>query len=171
MRASLVVVSVVAVAAGCTKPAPAPDLVKRDAVAADSTTTRVGARNDEPVFVDGGVPADAGLCCVVRFALRQEVDEVGARVVLGSQLFPMGADGGVWWVDACAPLRSDVYLYEVAFPTDDDAGVLWFERVNEGAPTSSVSSVAPVVNVFDSGDAGSCQALDARVHASLPDAG
>lgn len=165
--------AVLIVAVGCGGKPKAPDLEQRDLPQNPMVNPVVDQGPGLPDLSDGGVSlVDAG-CCVVPFALRSNEGEVAAYLYfppLGD--VAMGKDdAGVWRVNACVPLASDVYVYHVAYPTDDDAGVLLVDRVNDAVPTQFGGGVASEANVFDVGDGGTCGGFDGGIHSSLPDGG
>lgn len=150
----------------------APDPITRPADSQGPITPVTS--NPAPIDpLDAGVGVfDAG-CCTVPFALPAHDGETQARLTFpAAGPFDMYEDdAGVWRIDACVPLVGDVFVFQVGFPTDDDAGVLWLDRVNDTIPTSTASSLSETVNVFSIGDGGACTDIDPSAYDQLPDAG
>lgn len=153
-------------------PQPPPELLQRGTVSPGEI---------DPLVADGGwevvLSGDAGTevtgdCCVLPFALAREEGEVSAELVFPSMRYAMGAaDGGAWQVEACVELVPGAYYYRTALAADDDAGVLWVNRVNPAVPTEASTAVLGQVNVFDVPDGGTCESFDGALHATIPDAG
>ncbi len=156
-------------------PTPAPDLITRPAptpgVIDPAPSTSMGNIDAPSKDLDGSAHFDPD-CCAVAFAVPAADLELEATLVFGAQRFAMSRpDGGAWLVTACVPFSPRDYFFEVGLPTDDDAGVFIDARVNTAVPTSNASTLAPVVNRFEIGDAGTCAGFDATAYAALPDAG
>ena len=155
-----------------TKPTHPPDLVERELPGNQVIMPTVlpfitdpDLHDAGPNFVDGGL-----LCCPVQFALAA-TDESMAQVVFSSETFAMSRSNGIWTTTACVAPTTTVYFYQVGYPTDDDAGILWINRVNDAVPVSNVSTIAPEVNLFIGADAGTCQDLSTGIYGTVPDAG
>lgn len=163
----------VALAVGCGASKAAPDLITRPLAAGDSSP-RDGSVEviDETDLDAGSFLVDAGVCCQVTFTVPAQADDVSAALVMnGTSRFELSRDGGAWTGAVCMALAPAVYVYEVALPTGaEDGGVYLTTRINDGVP-SVMGNSAPYLNVFDPGAASTCEALDAGVYGTLPDAG
>lgn len=170
----LALVLVTLALAGCGGKPKAPDIVERQLPGSAMVAPVVSALPAVADFADAGQTIVMGVCCVVPFALTRRSGEVSASVYVPSlgDVAMAQDDAGVWRVKACLPLASDVYVFHVGYPADDeDGGVLLVDRVNDALPTQYGGGVGPVVNVFAVGDAGSCNDLDTRPYSTLPDGG
>ncbi|MBX7097153.1 MAG: hypothetical protein K1X89_05545 [Myxococcaceae bacterium] len=150
----------------------APDLITRDLPAGEVGPNVTKVMPTDPLAAGGGF-LDAG-CCVVRFALPHETDQVDARLVLPTGKYPMDDfDAGYWSGIACLPPSANYFYFEVGYPTDDlDSGtLLYVERVNDALPVQTGTPYADQVNVFEAPDGGVCGGIDAAKYLSLPDAG
>ena len=157
----------------CGSTPPAPDLIRRPTESPGAVTPMTTPEDNpdthEPPQIDPQL-ADAG-CCVT-FALSHEADEVDARLIIDGRTLPMeDADAGSWSVGRCIGPGAREFYFEVAYATDDDAGVLWVQRINDAVSSSTDSALAPAVNLFDFPDGGSCEGFDGTAYASLPDGG
>ncbi len=155
---------------GCGEDPTAPEVIRRDAPGRDDADPVV-ATTSYTDYSDAGLTVLDGGCCLVAFVLPQTVGEAAAQLVFRSDVFAMSLDGGIWSVSSCVQPEPTYYYYQVGYPADEDAGMLWVERVNDGAPTSQSTSVAPEVNVFDAPAGATCATLDAGAHSQLRDAG
>ena len=147
----LVICGALMVVAGCGGETPNHDWLTRT-VPTKTVVEPTVAETEYPDYTDGGAVVLDGGCCNISFALAAQPGEVAATLLFQSDSFAMALDGGVWRVDACVAPDPNVYYYQAAYPADDDAGVVWVDRVNDAAPESYSSSVASVVNVFDGRD-------------------
>ncbi|MBL9037674.1 MAG: hypothetical protein JNG84_04070 [Archangium sp.] len=155
---------------GCGSPPKPPETITRG-LPSNEFEPQVGPK-ERLVLDDGGSAFVDGGCCFIPFALRSMPGELSAAVVFPGESFDMQVDdAGVWRTVACVEPRADVYFYRTGYPTDDDAGVLLVDRVNEALPTVDDSNVAPRVNVFDVADAGVCESISTGLYSTLPDAG
>lgn len=174
IAALFVTLGVAAVAACGGGAEPLPDVIERKTTSPGEIDPIVAEEDVFHVDPDGG-PGQQGVdgnCCVVPFALSQEEGEAAAALLIHAKRYAMGvADGGGWYVDACVALVSDEYRFEVALPTDDDAGVLWVERTNSAVPTSTSATSPSSVNLFEVPDGGTCETFDGGRYAALPDGG
>lgn len=165
------------VVAACTVAEP-PVLVQRNAPPVGSPNHDAPPDLTHAEDSDAGPPnLDAGVCCMVRFALPQlSGEEQGEmKIVNTARYLPLELDGGVWSVTACMKLRPARYYFELGtFVADEtgetDGGFFITPRTNPVVPTE-LSGAAPLVNVFDPGTASTCGELDAGLYEQLPDAG
>ncbi|MDP2274325.1 MAG: hypothetical protein Q8N23_04500 [Archangium sp.] len=172
MRRVLLASALAWVACGPTIP-PAPDLIQRPAPSPGvvmGQTTPTDDPTQRPPPVEEAVLADAG-CCTV-FGLSAAPGEVAAQLVIDGSRVPMESnDAGVWFATRCVGPASFEYYFEVGYPADDDAGVVWVDRINEAVPASNDSLLAPAVNLFAFPDGGTCEQFDVAPYAAVPDAG
>lgn len=168
---SLLVLALV-LAAGCGAPLTTPELVRRDLPTVGDVPSRTGTEVEERDPRDASVVVDAGVCCLVDLVLTRLSDEVAATYVeplSGRRVGMTESDGGVWTARVCLPLQPVAFYFEALVPADpvpgeEDGGLFPTVRVNPHVPAYSGAQVSRV-NVFDPGDAGTCQALDAGVYA------
>lgn len=147
-----------------------PEVIVRELPARQVSPTVVDTPYVDPLDAGGGV-LDAG-CCLVPFALTSTLDEITARIVFPNQTYPMDRDdAGVWRGAACLPPRPEYFYFQVGFLADDDAGVLFLDRVNESLPVETSGGFAPAVNLFEGGDGGVCSGVDLTRYVTLPDGG
>ncbi len=152
------------------KPPPPPDVIERGLPGRDMVMPTVAPGPYFDLDDAGFAPADGGLCCPVQFALAAS-DERSARLVFPSATFDMTRAPGAWTTTACVPPTDTVYFFEIGYPTDDDAGTLWVNRVNDAVTVSRTTGFAPEVNLFLGADGGTCAGLDTAIYATVPDAG
>lgn len=171
LKASLVGLTIGAIGGACggASEGPPPDVIQRRTVGPGVVDP---VSEKEPVFVpfepEEIERGDAG-CCVVPFALAALEGEVAAELVLPDGRREMSRpDGGAWQVDACLELTSAHFYFQVAVPTDDDAGVLWMDRVNPAVASTDDSPYAERVNLLDVPNGGVCESFDGSPYARLP---
>lgn len=161
-----------ALAAGCGSPKTSPDLINRTLPAHETSARDGSVELIEETDLDGGAfLVDAGVCCLVNFAVAAQTGDVAVALVMnGTSRFDLSLDGGAWTGTVCMPLATAAYVYEVSLATGEpDGGAFVTTRTNDGVETV-VGNLA-TLNVFDPGEASTCEALDAGVHGALPDAG
>ena len=148
------------------KPSAPPELLLRELPANPKIAPIVAPEpgefdGGEAFFLDGG-------CCTLPFALSALDGEVAAALVFQGLRYPMVKSNNAWRMEACVPLVPADFYYQVALLGDDDAGVLWVDRVNEAVAVSYNSTVGPMVNVFTVPDAGTCATFDSSPYNQLP---
>lgn len=147
-----------------------PELLQRELPSGKVEPVKSNQPYVDPLDAGGGF-VDAG-CCNVQFALRASAGEIDARLVFADQSYPMDqSDAGIWQGTACRQPKPDRFYFQVGFYADDDAGILYVDRVNNALPVDLGGAVAPEVNVFEVADGGVCASIDAPRYVSLPDAG
>ncbi len=163
------------VSLACSAPAQAPDPIVREIPSIAGNTEPPGGPdlgNDNPDA--GNTPLDAGVCCVVPFALLKRADEQVAflRFAESAQLIGLVDDNaGVWRGNACVRLGASLnYFYRVGLTSEaEDGGLFWTSRTNSLLPSNNNPTWGEV-NTFDVAGQ-SCAALDAAVHSQVPDGG
>ncbi len=161
----------------CPGPLPPPEVQKRDAPVA-GTPRRDGGPPDITGIDDadaGPFSFDAGPCCLVKFALDAQPDEVESqlRFVTAPGSWPMTREGGAWSVVACIQPVETRYYFSVGLSAESDApdgGLFVMTRINQRV-ASEVGTVAEEVNVFSPVGVTTCAELDAGVYASVVDGG
>jgi hypothetical protein len=165
MAAMAAVAALFASACG-SKPAAPPDVITRDAPGREPVKP-VDSTDEDPYSIDAGasLAVDSG-CCTVPFALAAREGEAVAQLLFGIATYPMTKVDSTWRVEACVPLATTTYFFQGGYLADDDAGVLWVDRVNDSVPVSLMNTSIAEVNVFDVGEATTCSRFDGGVHGS-----
>lgn len=163
LRAALLL----ALLGACQGTSPAPEAIER--VLPGQGAPSGGLAEEDEDTTDAGPPqVDAGVCCMVQFALAARPEEVSARLIVGGGLaaHAMTLDGGTWSAESCMPLVDSFYFFETDVPSADDAGVFVAERINESVPYA-MGSYITVFNLFSASEAMSCETLDAGSYGLL----
>lgn len=154
----------------CGDPEKPPEVIQRE-LPTDKVKPIIAEAPYQDPLAQGGGLLDAG-CCTVSFALSSSEPELSARIVFPHQQYPMDRDdGGIWRGVACLDPRPEVFYFQVGLLADDDAGILYVDRVNEALPVDTSGGFAPAVNRFEGADGGVCAGIDAARYVTLPDAG